>query len=482
MPARALVLLLLCVVALAAPARPAEAASMSYSTERQEGYKGSTIVLGTFTLTAAPGETNRISVVARDAVVVLRDEAAPIDPGASGCESLDPSTVRCAVRASTDPGAASLLSVSVVLGDGDDVARADSDRLSVVLSGGEGSDVLDARAAGRSDPVSTGGADLDGGEGDDLLLGGASHDELAGGPGRDRLLGGAADDRLDGDGDGAAPADDVIDGGPGTDQATYTGRRASVSIDLSDDRPDGGEGEADRIVAVENVVGGRGADRLTGGAGPNELFACNLAERVASCGGGDILAGGGGRDALYGSAGRDRLDGGSGGDILFGGGGDDRLTGGEGADRISDGAGADSFDGGPGDDRLVAHDGRVRGVDRLRCGPGRDRVEVAGGDRLAPDCETVFLDGFRLTPRLGASAVTLELRASVTRACRGRVLLRRTGRGVVRVPFAIAAGRRVERRVRVQGTGGGLDVRVRVSGCTFFRGERRVDFRLTGVP
>ncbi|MEM7065084.1 MAG: calcium-binding protein [Cyanobacteria bacterium P01_B01_bin.77] len=66
---------------------------------------------------------------------------------------------------------------------------------SVVFSGGEGNDFLNA--SGTSTPVTA-----DGGDGDDILIGGAGDDILIGGDGADLLIGGAGNNVLIG-GDGA---------------------------------------------------------------------------------------------------------------------------------------------------------------------------------------------------------------------------------------------------------------------------------------
>jgi Ca2+-binding RTX toxin-like protein len=74
-----------------------------------------------------------------------------------------------------------------------------TDRLTV--DGQAGDDVLDASSGlANSVPLT-----LDGGEGDDVLLGGAGDDTLRGGAGDDVLIGGPGQDILDG-----APGDDVI--------------------------------------------------------------------------------------------------------------------------------------------------------------------------------------------------------------------------------------------------------------------------------
>lgn len=107
---------------------------------------------------------------------------------------------------------------------------------------------------------------ISGGEGRDVIEGGAGPDKLNGNEGADRLLGGKGNDVLDG-GDGS----DVLIGGAGGDI----------------------------------LKGGEGRDRLLGGDGN------------------DVLRGGSGRDTLNGGKDNDVLLGGKGKDTLIGGGGRD---------------------------------------------------------------------------------------------------------------------------------------------------------------
>ncbi|MBM3605297.1 MAG: calcium-binding protein [Alphaproteobacteria bacterium] len=187
------------------------------------------------------------------------------------------------------------------------------------LSGRAGEDLLDGGA---------GNDRLDGGTGNDLLLGGGGDDLLLGGSGADTLRGGSGNDQLFLDG-GA----DVLEGGAGTDWLIHLGS-GGVSVDLGVTvAQDTGLG-LDRIMGVENLRGGSGADRLSGN-GQNNV--------IQGGGGFDVIAGGSGNDRLEGQAGNDRLDGGSGRDSLSGGVGNDRLIGGTGADVLTGGGNADIF-------------------------------------------------------------------------------------------------------------------------------------------
>ena len=134
---------------------------------------------------------------------------------------------------------------------------------------------------------------------------------LTGTAGKDRLVGLDGNDTLVGLG-----GNDLLDGGAGIDTADFSASRRSLRIDLSVLTPQNtGEG-TDRLLNIENLIGGRGNDRLSGDSGDNRLV------------------GGSGNDALFGSGGADVLIGGNGDDTLSGGAGQDRLTGGGGRDTF----------------------------------------------------------------------------------------------------------------------------------------------------
>lgn len=112
---------------------------------------------------------------------------------------------------------------------------------------------------------------LTGGAGNDDLRGGAGPDTLLGGNGDDLLIGNAGNDFLFGNGGddtalAAAVEDgaDFVEGGTGTDTASYEGRATPVSVSLNNVANDGAPGEGDNIrLDVENVYGGSGNDVIT---------------------------------------------------------------------------------------------------------------------------------------------------------------------------------------------------------------------------
>lgn len=214
---------------------------------------------------AAAGELNVLELSRAGGATRIADRGATIAPG-PGCVATDAHTAVC------EQGDA-----SIDLGDGNDTATVrGKPQAGDHVFGGDGDDRL------------TGFQSASGGPGADTLTGSDFTDLLYGGEGSDRLLGAAGDDRLSGDGPEFSTAgeiaSDVLDGGPGADQAVYDRARA-VRVDLADPGPDGGPGEADRLAGIEGAIGGSGTDTLIGDAGPNVLDGGRGDDRI-DCGGG----------------------------------------------------------------------------------------------------------------------------------------------------------------------------------------------------
>ena len=106
----------------------------------------------------------------------------------------------------------------------------------------------------------------------------------------------------------------------------------------------------------DTLVGGAGADYLSGGSGADTLFGDGSHVAVAGIDGVDTLSGGAGNDHVFGLAGNDALSGGGGNDYLVG------------------GAGSDVVDGGSGNDTLaVIEKGKSTDYDILKGGKGTDQ-------------------------------------------------------------------------------------------------------------
>ena len=149
---------------------------------------------------------------------------------------------------------------SLAGGSGDDSllsgAVYGSDRGVFRMSGGAGNDYIYSEGLGDT---------LDGGIGDDIIIGvgryfsyGAGPDSILGGDGNDNISGGGGSTMVGGEGDDSLYGDDgykggaVFDGGAGNDLL--------VGDDSSSDTMDGGAGN-------DTIIGGGGDDTLVGGAG-----------------------------------------------------------------------------------------------------------------------------------------------------------------------------------------------------------------------
>ncbi|SFR33177.1 calcium-binding protein [Litoreibacter janthinus] len=147
-------------------------------------------------------------------------------------------------------------------------------------------------------PEAEGGFEVRAGKGDDRVVGSAEDDILNGGKGEDTLLGGFGDDTII-----AGKHDDFVDGGDGADD---------ISGNLGND----------------TLYGGKGADVIDGGAGDDFIFGVK---------GNNTLLGGAGRDTIDTGLNGSVVDGGSGRDYIKANatkGGWHTLTGGSQADTF----------------------------------------------------------------------------------------------------------------------------------------------------
>src|SRR3546814_284761 len=153
--------------------------------------------------------------------------------------------------------------------------------------------------------------------GDDTILGSAASETLEGGGGNDLVLGFAGDDLLRGGaGDDSLRGDlgiDRYEGGLGSDTLLFPNARKVIEADLAEGVVKAA-GVPEKAVSIENVVGGRVDDVLSGDGAANSF------------------SGGPGDDFLAGLAGDDSLEGGAGEDVFSFANLD--LPGGDGHDKI----------------------------------------------------------------------------------------------------------------------------------------------------
>ena len=270
------------------------------------------------------------------------------------------------------------------------------------LQGGAGNDSI---LGGLGNDMINGGAGNDtlaGGDDKDTLAGGAGNDSLTGGDDDDYLKGGANDDTLAGDGD-----DDMLDGGAGNDSLTGGEEDDTLDGGAGYDNLDGGAGndmvyaDADDVSAVDSTTAA-GATRtpsVVGGNGDNDTL--SFARSTAAINDGEGRTGGSGTVGSYtvdasfekviGSNYDDMLTLGAGGGSLMGGAGNDTLTGGTGNDTLDGGAGRDMLTGGTGADVFVwGHGDQVMDfadtdrIDVSALGVEADEIiiEQSGGDAI----------------------------------------------------------------------------------------------------
>ena len=254
---------------------------------------------------------------------------------------------------------------TVTVGDLDTVCRA-----SLVIQGDAGNDLLSALNA----KVGVIRILIEGGAGNDTLIGSLGGDTLDGGAGTDRLKGGNGNDLLQG-GTGA----DSINGENGDD--TLLG--GDLNDSLTGDGADTLGGDAGN----DSLGGGLGNDVLNGGAGSDTARGGDGDDTINGGDGNDSLLGESGLDSLNGNAGDDTLDGGRNNDLLNGSDGNDKIRGDHGDDTINAGLGDDTINGGDGDDIIGGGDGNDLlgggdGDDSISGGAGNDTISGGDGDDL----------------------------------------------------------------------------------------------------
>jgi len=224
---------------------------------------------------------------------------------------------------------------------------------------------------------------------------------------------------------------DLIIGGAGRDTVSYADAANGVTVTLAAGSQQTGAG-LDELVSIENLLGSRFADNLSGDAHGNFIWGGDGNDVLKGLDGDDVLDGGLGDDSLDGGAGIDVVDyskataavtidlrqvtqstvmgvdtfisiegsigsafndvmiggrleglstndlllGDAGNDILFGGAGHDQLYGGAGNDTLTGGPGQDILDGGDGDD-LILLDGYD--FDQAFGGAGADSFRFLSG-------------------------------------------------------------------------------------------------------
>jgi Ca2+-binding RTX toxin-like protein len=244
------------------------------------------------------------------------------------------------------------------------------------------------------------------------LTGGGENDFFTGNAGINVLKGGGGDDTLIGGG-----GKDTLDGGDGTDTVDFTGVAAGLTIVMKDTGATkvggGGTASGAQFLNIERLIGGDGADKLTGNKGNNTINGGDGDDIVTATLGTDSYNGGDDNDTLtfaafktavtvdlgagngsttdgaYTISNFETLIGGSGSDLLAAGTGGGRVDGGAGNDTIIGGAGIDTLIGGAGINTLSYEDS-ASGV-TVTLGNKGAAAGLSGGD-ASGDTATGFFN------------------------------------------------------------------------------------------
>ncbi|MFT5327925.1 MAG: Ca2+-binding RTX toxin-like protein, partial [Planctomycetaceae bacterium] len=257
-----------------------------------------------------------------------------------------------------------------------------TDVRSIVLITGSGNNTIDLSGVlasaftgltsinvqgGNGDDIIIGSADLavfaDGQDGNDSITGGSADDTLVGGDGADTIAGLAGNDSID-----AGDGDDVVTGDDGDDTILADDGNDTVSGNLGNDNILGGDGE-------DSLSGNEGLDTLNGNSGADTISGDDGVDFILGGGGDDLITGGLEGDTIIGNAGSDTLSGDDGADFVHGGSGNDSLFGNEGDDTLNGMGGEDTLDGGGGNDTILGGDG-----DDVALGDGPDVNIVTFGN------------------------------------------------------------------------------------------------------
>lgn len=244
-------------------------------------------------------------------------------------------------------------------------------------------------------PFQTWADDIRGGNGADVIWGGAGDDTILGRGGNDILVGGLGYDHVYG-GEG----DDLIVGGIDiklNNAANFLEQWQDILLSYLSMTPEKLASKFTITNKSQYMGGDEGNDIVISGNGDDHLGGNTGNDVIYAGGGNDGLWGDnaldtiGGNDTLYGEDGNDSLYGGMGDDVLFGGTGNDTLIG----------------------DRTSEADGPLIGNDYLDGGEGADSLFGGdGNDTLVYDSNDVYIDGGEGTDLLlftGMQGVNIDL-------------------------------------------------------------------------
>jgi Ca2+-binding RTX toxin-like protein len=212
-----------------------------------------------------------------------------------------------------------------------DFVRLDLRLAAAVVLGTAGDNLFDFGAFQVTSFSTPRGVTLFAGDGADTVTGTSQGDVISGEAGNDVLSGGDGSDVLLG-----GTGRDVLDGGAGADTLAGGPGKDTYYVDDPSDVVTEAPGEGtDTVISLRDWTLGENVERLTL-AGTENLAGTGNALK-------NTLTGNDGANILAGLDGDDLLKGGKGDDVLEGGDGKDTLLGGRGSDTLTGGAGRDVF-------------------------------------------------------------------------------------------------------------------------------------------
>ncbi len=280
---------------------------------------------------------------------------------------------------------------------------AGANRLVVYALGGD--DKIDASARSANFPV-----ELNGGLGNDTLIGGAGDDVFDDGHGNDNIQGNGGGDLYQLTPGSADIISELSNDTTGTDTGgidtvsfKYAEQGVSFSLGAASGTTQTVTSAGSTFTAYgtfENLTGSSFADSLTGSNGDNTIFGGVGADTIDAGTGNDIIFGdtgtiadtvssGANNDVIFGGVGADTIDAGSGNDLIFGdtGTSTDTVPSGTNNDIIFGGVGADTIDAGSGNDVIFGDTGTSTDTvpsgtnnDVIFGGVGADTIDAGSGN------------------------------------------------------------------------------------------------------
>lgn len=191
---------------------------------------------------------------------------------------------------------------------------ANLDDATLIAGAGSNANVLLGSGVNDLTLKGSGGLDVDGNSRANDIIGNAGSNDISGGAGNDAITAGAGNDLVDaGAGNdtivgGSGAGNDRYIGGTGIDVVRYSSATQTITVNLTTGAAAGVQIGRDTLIGIENVIGGRGHDSVTGNGLLNVLTGGTGNDKLNGMAGNDVLVGGLGSDTLTGGLGRDVFD------------------------------------------------------------------------------------------------------------------------------------------------------------------------------